>query len=72
MRNFKCLQSDGKVYAKQFSGARTKCMKDYMKPSLQENPYHFILHEGTNDLKTERFPELIVKSIVHLATTLIG
>ena len=27
----KRLQSDCKVYVKQFSGAKTKCMKDYMK-----------------------------------------
>ena len=68
----KRLQSDCKVYVKQFSGARTKCMKDYMKPSLRENPDHFILHVGTNDLNTERSPELIAKSIVGLAKTLKG
>ena len=57
---------------KQFSGAKTKCMKDYMKPSLRENPDHFILNLGTNDLNTEKSPELIAKSIVDLATTLKG
>ena len=40
----KRLESDCKGYVKQFSSAGTKCMKDYMKPSLQENPDHFILH----------------------------
>ena len=68
----KRLQSDCKVYVKQFSGPRTKCMKDYMKPSLRENPDHFILHVGTNDLDMERSPELIAKSIVGLDTTLKG
>ena len=68
----KCLQSDCKVYVKQFSGAKTKCMKDYTKPSLRENLDHFILHVGTNDLNTERSPELIEKSIIDLATTLKG
>ena len=57
---------------KQFSGAKTKRIKDYMKPSLRENPDHFILNVGTNDLNTERSPELIAKSIVDLATTLKG
>ena len=66
----KRLQSDCKVYMKQFSGAKTKCMKDYMKPSLGENPDHSLLQVGTNDLNTERSPELIAKSIVDLATTL--
>ena len=45
-------------------------MKDYMKPSLGENPDHFILHVGTNDLNSERSPELISKSIADLATKL--
>ena len=47
-------------------------MKDYMKPSLGENPDHSLLQVGTNDLNTERSPELIAKSIVDLATTLKG
>ena len=54
----KRLQSDCKVYVKQFSDARTTCMRDYIKPSLRENPYHFILHVGTNDLNTEGSPEI--------------
>ena len=68
----KRLQSDCKVYVKQFSGAKTKCMKDYMNPSLRENCDHFILHVGTNDLNPKRSPELIAKSIVDLATTFKG
>ena len=48
-------------------------MKEYMKPLFRENPDHFILLQvGTNDLNTERSPELIAKSIVDLATTLKG
>ena len=68
----KRLQSDCKVYVKQFLGTRTQCMKDYMEPSLGGSPDHFILHVGTNDLNTEISPELIAKSIVYLATTLKG
>ena len=49
----KCLQSDWKVWVKQFSGATAKCMKDYIKPLLKENPNHFILRVGTNELNTE-------------------
>ena len=62
----KRLQSDCKVYVKQFSDARTQCMKDYMKPLLRKNPDHFILHVRTNDLITERSSELIAKSIADL------
>ena len=68
----KRLQSDCKVYVKQCSGARKKCMKGYMKPPLRENPDYFILHVCTNEFNTERSPELIAKSIVDLATTLKG
>ena len=39
-----------KVYVKSFSGAKVRCMKDYAKPSIRENPDHVILHIGTNDL----------------------
>ena len=43
-----------------------------MKLSLRENPDHFILHVGTDDLNMERSPELIAKFIVDLAPTLKG
>ena len=43
-----------------------------MKPSLRENPNHFILRVGTNNLNTRRSPELIAISIVDLARTLKG
>ena len=64
------LQGNCKVYVKHFSGANTKCMKDYIKPSQRENPDHYILHVGTNDLCLDRSPELIAKSIIDLALTL--
>ena len=38
------------------------------KPSLWEDPDHFILDAGENDLSTERSPELIARSIIDLAT----
>ena len=66
----KCLQSDCKVYLKQFSSAGRKCLKYYIKSLLRKNPAHFILHAGKNDLNLKRPPELSVKSIVDVATTL--
>ena len=45
-------------------------MKDYLKPSLRENHDHFILYIGTNELNTERSPELLAKFIVDLSITL--
>ena len=68
----KRLQSECKVYVKQFSDARAKFKKGYMKPLLRKNYDHFIIHVGTNDLNMEISPELIAKSIVGLPTTLKG
>ena len=31
-----------KVFVKRFSGAKARCPKDHMKPSLRENPEHFV------------------------------
>ena len=64
------LEGNCKVYVKHFSGAKTKCMKDYIKHSQRENSDHYILHVGTNHLCLDRSPELIAKSIIDLALTL--
>ena len=45
-------------------------IKDDMKPSLRENPDHFVLHIGTNDLNSDRSPELIAKSITDVGSSL--
>ena len=58
------------VYVRHFSGAKVRCMKDYLKPSLKENPDHFVLHVGTNDLDSDRSPDLIIKSIVDVTPSL--
>ena len=39
-----------KVYVKYFPGARVRCMQDYVRPTLKENPDHVIVYIGTNDL----------------------
>ena len=41
-----------------------------MKPSARENPDHFILHMGTNDLNSDKSSELIVKSIADVGPSL--
>ena len=64
------VRSDCKVYVKHLSGAKAKCMKGNIKPSLRENPAHFILRVDTNDLCLGRSPELIAKSTIDLALTL--
>ena len=63
------LQGNCKVYVKHFCGGKTKCMKNYIKPSQRENLDHYILHVGRNDLCLERSSELIAKSIIDLVLT---
>ena len=41
------------VYVKDFAGAKVRCMKDNIKPSLREKPDHIVLHVGTNDLVSD-------------------
>ena len=59
-----------KVYVKDFPGARVRCMQDYVRPTIRENPNHIILHVGTNDLTTNIPPEKVVESIIDLASSL--
>ena len=58
------------VYVRHFSGAKVRCMKDYLKPYLRENSDHFVLHVGTEDLDSDWSPDLIAKSIVDVASSL--
>ena len=59
-----------KLFVKSFSGAKVWCLKDHVKPSLRENMDHFVLHMGTNDLNSDRSPELIAKSITDVGSSL--
>ena len=59
-----------KVFVKPFSGAKVQCLKDHMKPSLLKNLDRFVLHIRTNDLNSDRSPELIAKSITDVDSSL--
>ena len=48
-----------KIYVKDFAGAKTTCMKDYMQPFLRSAPNHFILHVGTNDLYSDKTAKVL-------------
>ena len=52
-------------FLRNFPGATTQCMADYMKPSTRAKQNHFILHVGTNDLNSNR-----PKAIIDLASEL--
>ena len=46
-----------KVVEKNFSGVKTKDMKSYVIPTVEQKPDNIILHTGTNTLKTIDTPE---------------
>ena len=57
-----------KVYVRNFSSAKLKCMKDYVKLCIRENnPDHVIIYVGTNELDSERQAVMIAKSIIDVA-----
>ena len=58
-----------KVFMKSFGRAKTRCMKDHMKPKIQETPDHVIFLVGTNNLNSNRKPQFISKPIVDMAFT---
>lgn len=59
-----------KICVKHFAGTKTKCMKDYMQPSLKNPANLFTLHVGTNDFGSEETAESIANTIINLATSL--
>ena len=66
----KSIPSTTKVYVKSFSGATSEDMKTFVKPSLKFKPDLWILHTGTNDLRSEAKPAEIADNIIQLAVTL--
>ena len=59
-----------KVIVKHFSGAKTRDMKSYVIPTVEEKPDNITLHTGTNDLKTIDTPEELTMGILNLANDL--
>ena len=66
----KTLNTNCKVFIKTFSGAKTTCMNNYLKPWVRSSPVHFILHVGTNDLPSDKLSEEIARSIIDLPTSI--
>ena len=54
-----------KVYVRHFAGAKVRCMKDYIKPSLIEN----LITLCFTYLDSDRPPDLIAKLIVDVASS---
>ena len=64
----KSIDKNHNVYVGRFSGAKVKCMKDYMKPCSREKNLDFVIfHVATNELNSELPLERIAKSIIDVA-----
>ena len=62
--------TDCKVFVKTFSGVKTTCMNNYVKPLVRSSPDHFIFHVGTNNLSLDKSSEEIGRSLIDLATSI--
>ena len=64
MRNY--ATSNTRIYVKPMSGATTEDMHDYIKPAMRFKPDLFIIHTGTNDLRSGKEPVEIANEIIEL------
>ena len=59
-----------KVYVKAYPGPITRSMQGYAQLTTREKSDHTIIHVGTNDLPTEKQPDVMTKDVVELALKL--
>ena len=64
--------SDNKsnVFVKPISGAKTKCMKSYIIPTVELEPDAIVIHCDTNDFRRQEQPEEIAYKIANLASSI--
>ena len=68
-KSWKMSSRTHKVMVKCFSTAKTKDMKFYVIPTVEQKLDNIILHTETNNLKTIDTPEEITMGILNLAMT---
>ena len=64
------VKKGDKLYVQSYRGARRSAMKHHANASMEFNPYIFILHCGTNDLKLQKSPEEIANDILEIGLQL--
>ena len=64
--------SDNKsnVCLKSISGAKTKCMKNYIIPTVELEPDAIVINCSTNDLRRHEQPEEIACETANLASSI--
>ena len=65
--NLNITKKKRNITIKSFPGASVECMVDYVKPSTKFKPDTFVLHCGTNDLRSEKGSIEIATNIINLA-----
>ena len=55
------------IHIKSFRGASVGCIVDYVKPYTKFKPDTFVLHCGTNDLRSEKCSNEVATNIINLA-----
>ena len=64
----KFIENEQNAYARSFSRAKVKYMKNYVRPCIREkNPDYAILHVRTHELNSDLPPERIAKPIINIA-----
>lgn len=58
------------VYLESFSGARIKCMENYVQPTVKTSPDHIVIHIDTNDLPSKKESAEISSNIMDLTLKL--
>ena len=69
IKGWKMSSRTRKFVVKHFSGVKTKDMKSYVIPTVEQKPDNTILHTGTNDLRTIDTPEEATMGILNIAMT---
>ena len=67
IKGWKMSSCTRKVVVKHFSGAKTKDMKSYIIPTVDQKPDNIALNTRINDLKTMHTPDEITLGILNLA-----
>ena len=64
------LNKSDRLFIKSFNGATTEDMNSYVLPAKRHKNDLYVIHTGTNDLRSDKGAEEICKNIIKLATFL--
>ena len=66
VKGWELSTKDDLFVVRSFPGAKTDDIESYIKPTLKNKPERIIIHDGTNDLKSNT-PQSIADNILSLA-----